>query len=127
MPATLRWVAATNGLGIPDPYDPKDALTLQAVYMRMLYKGNTRAATECGRWLFSLSDYNGGAGWRMRRQARSSAPGDYFVTSNINPGITAANQHENATYPRRIFLGQSRYSKYGVLPCQPSKTENAKN
>lgn len=119
MPATLRWVAVTNGLGNPDPFNPRDALTLQAVYMNLLHRGNAKADTECDRWLLSLSDYNGGAGWRMKRQARSSAPGDYFITSDINPGIAAGNQKENREYPRRIFLGQSRYSTYGVLKCQP--------
>lgn len=117
MPATLRWVASVNGLGNVDPYDPKDALTLQALYMRSLARGVTPVNSTCDRLLFALGDYNGGAGWRMKRQKRTATPGDYPSTSLINPGITAANQRENEQYPRRIYIGQSRYAKYGALEC----------
>lgn len=118
MPTTWRWVAVSNGLGVGDPLDPRDALLWQAVYMRTLEKNVRYADAPCDRWLFALSSYNGGEGWVRRRQAKSVYPKEYMTTSLINPGITADNQRENQEYPLRIYKGQSKYSEYGTLKCK---------
>jgi soluble lytic murein transglycosylase-like protein len=120
MPGTADWISGLyqSELGENMPTNPSWALRAQSRYMQFLYDRNRRSNTGCDRWLFSLSDYNGGAGWRQRRQARSSAPGDYEATADINPGITAANQRENAHYPR-VIVGrwQPLYLTWGPGVC----------
>jgi soluble lytic murein transglycosylase-like protein len=104
MPLTASWISGLyrSELGENQPNNPAWALRAQSRYMRFLYDRNPRANTDCDKWLFSLSDYNGGAGWRMKRQAKSPDPGSYEATADINPGIHPANQRENAHYPRVI-------------------------
>lgn len=117
MPATWRWIGASNGLGIGDPSDPKDALLWQAVYMNGIAKRTKAIATYCDRWLFALSGYNGGEGWVQRRQAKTPYASDYVTVSLINPGILPSNQIENQEYPRQIYRGQVRYAEYGSMYC----------
>lgn len=121
MPATWRWLGGAYGLGVGDPTSPADSLKWQSIYMRHLSVRVSPATTMCDRWMFALSDYNGGAGWRMKRQKRSATPGDYFPTSLINPGITPANQHENETYSRKIYASQGRYPTQPALTCDKEK------
>lgn len=119
-PATSDWISAkyATELGANQPYDPAWSLRALARYDKFLHDRVTAAVTPCDRMLFALSDYNGGAGWRMRRQARAKIPGDYATASVINPGIAAASQKENQEYPRRIvYRWQPIYAGWGPGVC----------
>lgn len=114
-PATARWIVEVfPALGSAAPLNPQWAIRAMVAYDNLLYKGQTQFASECDRWAFSLSDYNGGAGRRRARQRLSGSPEDFMTTSLINPGISEGNQRENQEYPRRIlFRWQPVYAGWG--------------
>lgn len=101
-PATAKWLSGAYGLGAAEPLSPSWALKALVTYDKALHDGANPADTDCDRWQFGLSDYNGGSKWRIRRQQSSPKPGDFAVTSAINPGISAGNQQQNQEYPFRI-------------------------
>lgn len=105
MPTTAKWIAeAYPGLRANAPYNPTWAIRALLQYDRHLWN-SIRADNDCERMAFSLAAYNGGLGWVYKRQARSPHPGLCLAgTCEINPGITASNQRENAAYPRRILI-----------------------
>lgn len=105
MPATAAWIGTTDpALADVVPFDPRWALLAQARYMAFLH-ARTDGADSCERMAFALAAYNGGLGWVQRRKAVSPDPLRCLdATCEINPGITPANQRENAEYPRRILL-----------------------
>jgi soluble lytic murein transglycosylase-like protein len=120
MPSTSQWISGLyrGELGANEPLNPAWALRALVRYDLWLYERVRVAHSPCDRFLFALSAYNGGLGWVNRRQARSPDPGDYGVTSEINPGIHPANQRENAEYPVRIvFRWQSLYLTWGPGVC----------
>lgn len=104
MPATATWIAgAYAALGPAAPFNPSWAVRALVRYDRHLWE-RLSAANRCERMAFTLSAYNGGAGWVQRRKRLSPAPGVCLgATCDINPGIKAANQRENARYPARIL------------------------
>jgi soluble lytic murein transglycosylase-like protein len=102
-PQTARWISGVdNSLGPAEPLSPKWALRALVTYDELLHRGASPAKTDCDRWSFALSDYNGGSGWRIKRQKMSPQPEDFAITSAFNPGISKANQQQNAEYPFRI-------------------------
>ena len=106
MPATARWIAEAYPADLhpPAPFEPAWSLRALARYDRFLFE-RVAGLDECERMAFAMSAYNGGLGWVNRRKAKSDTPSICFgATCDINPGITAANQRENAEYPRRILL-----------------------
>jgi hypothetical protein len=100
---TVKTAKAYGAKTIDDLLDPNWAIHAQVKYMHDLYNGQTHFNNDCDRIEFAFSDYNGGPGWRMKRQRRSPKPGSFLVTGRINPGITAANQKQNYDYPIRIM------------------------
>lgn len=120
-PSTAQWISKLfPELGTAAPLNPQWAIRAMVTYDNLLYKGQTQFDSECDRWAFSLSDYNGGGGRRRTRQRLSAVPGNFTVTSIINPGISEGNQRENQEYPRRI-LGrwQAVYKSWGGrLVCE---------
>lgn len=114
-PATAEWISGVYpSLGPAQPLNPQWAMRAMLAYDHRLYEGVTRFKNECHRWGFGLSDYNGGSGRRLARQAKSRDPADYFATRFINPGISGANQRENQDYPMRIlFRWQPVYAPWG--------------
>jgi soluble lytic murein transglycosylase-like protein len=105
MPATARDVGSRYIAGPVSAFDPRWAMQAQSFYMRDLARKFGHARNECERIAFALAAYNGGARWVQRRMAASPDPTRCLgLTCEINPGITAANQRENAHYPRRILL-----------------------
>lgn len=117
-PATATWISGAYRLGEPQPFNPSWALRALVTYDRHLWERIGTYDTLCDRMLFALSDYNGGPGWRMKRQALSLEPAIYVVTSRINPGIRPANQQENEQYPVRIvYQHQPLYSGWGRGAC----------
>ena len=119
-PGTAAWLAGLRtSLGPAAPLDPTWSIRAMVTYDKLLYDGVRIANTPCDRYLLSLSSYNGGDGWRISRQARSEDPGNWAVTSKINPGISAANQRQNASYPFLIIYKlQPVYKSWGgIMVC----------
>ncbi|CAG2132427.1 transglycosylase SLT domain-containing protein [Cupriavidus numazuensis] len=103
MPATATWAGQAGVDGPVQPLNPQWSIRAGVWYDRWLYDRVKTAATECDRWAFVLSSYNGGLGYVYKRQKLSAAPGSWPVTGQINPGIHPANQRENADYPLQIL------------------------
>jgi soluble lytic murein transglycosylase-like protein len=104
MPATARWIGSTDAaLASPAPLNPTWAIRALVQYDFWLSQ-RIKAQDDCQRMAFVLASYNGGLGWVYKRQARSATPGVCLgATCNINPGVTAASQAENAHYPQVIL------------------------
>lgn len=117
MPATARWAAAENAWGSVDPMNPAWAIRAGVWYDRWLFVRFPDAHTDCDRWMFALSAYNGGLGWVRKRQLASADPANYAATAGINPGIRPANQRENQDYAPRIVGRSVKYSAWGASPC----------
>jgi soluble lytic murein transglycosylase-like protein len=132
MPGTAKWAAQAGGFGIAAPLDPSWAIKAGVWYDRFLYDRVQAPKTPCDRWLFTLSAYNGGEKRVRDRQAQSVDPGSWAATGNINPGISAGNQSENAQYgPRIVYVLQPRFTTLGQPVCiaqaaqpQPVKNES---
>jgi hypothetical protein len=110
MPATADWMAELypRSLGPAQPYNPGWALRAMVQFDRWLYVRN-QANSECERWAFVLSGYNGGNGWVNRDRRLASAKGAdqlawFDSVERHNAGRSAANFRENRHYPRAILL-----------------------
>lgn len=105
MPSTRRWIIAQYPAELGgDPATSEWGIRALVRYDRHLYD-RLSGVDLCERFAFALSAYNGGWGWAIKRKQRSQSPEVcMFATCDINPGITASNQHENMMYPRRILL-----------------------
>ena len=125
-PDTAEWMAELYPVLDPvDVWHPQWALRALVRYDRLLWERYaTPAATACDRWAFTLSSYNGGAGWvqRDRRQCRASQrcpacdPARWWGHVEDTPDPRRADWavHENRGYPRRILLMlQPRYTRWG--------------
>jgi hypothetical protein len=110
MPATADWMAELypRSLGPAQPYNPGWALRAMVQFDRWLYTRN-QAISECERWAFVLSGYNGGNGWVNRDRRLASAKGAdqlawFGHVERHNSGRSASNFRENRHYPRVILL-----------------------
>ena len=110
MPTTADWIANAypKTLGNNEPYNPSWALRALVQYDYWIYQRINQTASDCDRWGFTLSAYNGGLGWvnrdrqRAKREYQDSA--HYWgVVENINGGRTSLNFKENRDYPIRII------------------------
>ena len=122
-----RWRADARGLyptalGTNQPFNPGWALRALVTYDRWLYDRN-QASSECDRWAFVLSAYNGGQGWVNRDRRLASASGAdplawFDSVERFNAGRSAANFRENRNYPRLILLRYERiYLQWGDGVC----------
>jgi soluble lytic murein transglycosylase-like protein len=120
MPKTAAWIVEMYPADLgrePQPFNAQWAIRAMVRYDRHLFE-RIDAHDDCHRMLFALSDYNGGSGWRARRQRRSPDPRDYFETHEINPGVAAWAQRENEAYPVRIvFHWAPEYAHWGPNAC----------
>lgn len=118
MELTAKWAGRASGYGEFDRANPLLSIKVGAWYDRFLYD-RVRYTKKCDRFGAMLSSYNGGLGWHDKRQDRAKHPDDFWSSvSLVNPGITAANQHENEAYPYRIiYIHQPMYKAYGPLVC----------
>lgn len=117
MPATAKWASTAGAFGSMDPFNPLWSIRAGVWYDRWLYD-RIKADTDCDRWLFALSAYNGGLGYVYKRQKLSKAPGLWDQTGTLNPGITPANQRENQAYGPRILLKhQPAFVAWGRPVC----------
>ncbi len=110
MPATSAWMAEVypDALGPAQPYNPGWALRAMVAYDRWLYTRN-QASSDCDRWAFVLSAYNGGQGWVIRDRSLASAQGAdklawFDAVERFNAGRSVSNFRENRNYPRFILL-----------------------
>lgn len=109
MPSTADWIAQLypNTLGTNEPWNPAWAMRAMVVYNRFNYQRIT-ADSDCDRWAFTLSAYNGGLGW-VQRDSRLAAsrglnPEVYWgAVETVNAGRSAANFRENRGYPKSII------------------------
>lgn len=124
MPGTAEWIAGLYpaALGTNQPFNPGWALRALVTYDRWLYDRN-QASSECDRWAFVLSAYNGGQGWVIRDRRLASASGAdqlawFDSVERFNAGRSAANFRENRNYPRLILLRYERiYLQWGDGVC----------
>ncbi len=120
MPTTATWISKLypNELGDNAPGNPMWALRALVKYDKWLYD-RVKGENQCERMAYALSAYNGGIGYVFKRQKLSPQPCICFgVTCEINPGITPANQRENAHYPKRILKElEPRYKSWGNGSC----------
>lgn len=110
MPATADWIAGAypKSLGSNEPYNPSWALRALVQYDYWLYQRVNKTASDCDRWGFTLSAYNGGLGWVNRDRQRAKreyqdATHYWGVVENINGGRKNVNFKENRDYPIRII------------------------
>lgn len=121
-PKTADWISGVyKQLGPSAPTNPSWAIRALLLYDKKLYDEVKVYSSDCDRYQFVLSDYNGGSGRRIRRQQLSSNPGNYPITGRINPGISASNQIENQSYaPKIVYQHQPIYAKWGTkMICMP--------
>lgn len=119
-PDTADWISKkyASALGTNQPYEPAWALRALAQYDKYLYDTMSFAATDCDRWAFTLSAYNGGAGWvnRDRVLATQNGADSRRWWGNVEHYTKRAAwaKKENRGYPHRILLLiQPRYTSWG--------------
>ncbi len=126
-PATAQWISGAypKELGHADAFNPEWAIRALVTYDERLYAGLS-AATECDRWAFALSAYNGGLGWVVRDRALCAAagctPAVWFGGVDSYTARSAAAARENRAYPKRIlFVTQHHYEGWGaIVSCSKS-------
>jgi hypothetical protein len=121
MPATAADIAKRYA-DAPQPFSPRWAMLYQSRYMKSLHD-SVSGRDDCQKYAFALSAYNGGLGWTLKRKKMSATP-DICLgkTCEINPGITWANQRENADYSRKILLSLTPMyyqALWGPAKCYP--------
>ncbi|MEJ0004431.1 MAG: transglycosylase SLT domain-containing protein [Pararobbsia sp.] len=118
MPQTAEWAAVAGQLGQANPMTPAWAIRAGVWYDHYLLV-RVRAATDCDRWNFALSAYNGGLGNVYKRQSLSAKPFSWDDTGYINPpGVSADNQQQNEDYSVRILMHwQTIFTSWGKTEC----------
>lgn len=128
MPSTARWLpAVAPEVGKPAPFNPGWSLRACVTYDKYLWdrlaaKGaQKKTLTPCDRMAFTLSAYNGGAGWTNRDRDLAAHkglnPDRYFGSvETVNAGRRASAKRENQRYVSFIFERQAAYIKAGWGP-----------
>ena len=119
MPATSKWIATQYPeLAANNPFNPSWAMRALVQYNHWHWQ-RIAARTDCDRWAFVLSAYNGGLGWVQRDKAKAKAAGVdpqryWGAVEHINAGRSRANFAENRGYPKQIiYRWQPHYIKDG--------------
>jgi soluble lytic murein transglycosylase-like protein len=120
MPSTAAWLAETHPeLGRPDSLNPAWAVRAMCAYDRWIWERVRGAASGCDRWAMTLSAYNGGLGWVVKKRAAAARlglePGAWWdQVEAVEVGRATANERENRGYSRLILLRhQSLYRAWG--------------
>ena len=114
-PDTAKWIAELYpDLGTADAFNPKWAIRAMLRYNKHLYSLFKDVTSECDRWAFVLSSYNGGYGWikRDRRIAISNGKDPTKWWDNVELYSSRAEWafEENRDYPRKIiYIRQELY------------------
>lgn len=110
MPATSDWIAGIypKSLGTNQPYNPSWAIRALVSYNLWHWDRITGTDSDCDRWAFVLSAYNGGLGWVQRDRKMATTKGldnsrYWGQVETVNAGRSAANYRENRGYPQRII------------------------
>jgi soluble lytic murein transglycosylase-like protein len=106
-PDTATWLPGVcPDVGKPDTWDPAWSLRAIACYDHYLY-ANVAGDSECDRWAFTLSAYNGGLGWVQRDRARAQAarldPDRWWGSVERTSARASWARTENRDYVRRIL------------------------
>ncbi|MBI2397717.1 MAG: transglycosylase SLT domain-containing protein [Xanthomonadales bacterium] len=106
-PATASWIPKVcPQLGAFDPWDAHQSMQAMICYDAWLLK-RVSAATECDRWAFALSDYNGGSKWRALEQRAAAEAGldrtRWFNHTATRRARSEAAWKENRGYVQRIL------------------------
>lgn len=116
-------------LGGAAPLNPGWAIRALVRYDRQIYLGRfvnaVPPASECDRWAFVLSGYNGGEGWISRdralcRERPGCDPARWFGHVERYTARSASNARQNREYPKRIELQyQASYRSWGgAVQCR---------
>lgn len=108
-PGTSAWIPSVcPELGPPDPWDANWSMRAAVCYDHWLLAHVGDADSECDRWAFALSAYNGGIGWVQRDKQRASAKGAdptrWFENVEAHSARAGWALKENRGYVRRILL-----------------------
>lgn len=120
-PATATWISQTYpDLAGNQPYEPEWAFRALARYDKLLYDHQQSATTECDRWAFTLSGYNGGEGNVTKDQRLAASKGRdshrWFDQVELASTRSASAFTENRAYPKRILLVlQPIYQSWGPM------------
>lgn len=113
-PSTAKWIAEIYpSLGAADVFNPKWAIRAMLKYDKHLYNLLGDSYSECDRWAFTLSSYNGGYGWVKRDKRLALAAGDDptrwwdHVEKYSNRADWAI--EENREYPKRILYRNQQF------------------
>lgn len=87
MPSTWKELSAKVGIK-SDPYHPRDAILLGAIYTRQQYDQFTAERTELDRKKLALAAYNCGLGCVLRAQGRSGGETAYILIAPYLPQET---------------------------------------
>lgn len=122
MPSTARWLpSVAPETGKPAPFNPGWSLRALCTYDKWLWD-RTGGVNDYERMAFTLSAYNGGAGWvnrdkKLARQRGLDAGRWFDHVATVNAGRRASAWKENRAYPRRILKErQYAYVKAGWGP-----------
>lgn len=122
MPSTARWLpSVAPGTGQPAPFNPGWALRALCTYDKYLWD-RMEAANSFERMAFTLSAYNGGAGWvnrdkRLARQKGLDSLRWFGHVATCNAGRRDSAFAENRNYPRLILKErQQAYIRAGWGP-----------
>lgn len=119
-PATEDWIktAYPKKLNSDGVFNPGWAIRAMVIYDRHIYHRIDNSATDCDRWAFTLSAYNGGPGWVNRDRAKCSNtkgcdPGRWVNHVALHSNRAAWAFKENRAYPKKIFAKQVNYEAWG--------------
>lgn len=123
-PATAEWISKlyADYVGAGNPFEPQWALRALVQYNKHLWDP-IKADTDCDRMAFTLSAYNGGAGWitRDKKKAKEAGLNDrrwFDHVETVNAGRAQWAFKENRDYPRKI-LNKHQYIYEGWGPITP--------
>lgn len=125
-PATAQWISGAYPaeLGENQPFNPVWALRALVQYDKHLWDRVT-GKDQCERMAFTLSAYNGGAGWVTRDKTLATKKGLdkerwFGQVETVNAGRAPQFWEENRGYPRVILLRhQALYESWGfAIDCK---------
>lgn len=105
---TARWIgqAYPEELGDVDVWNPSWSLRALSRYDKHLHERATFAASECDRFSFVLSGFNGGSGWWSRDRGLASKngadPSKWWGHVEFFSSRSKAAFNENRSYVKRI-------------------------
>lgn len=108
-PSTAKWLPEIcPELGAFDPWNESQAIDGAACYDAWLYARALPALSQCDRWAFTLSAYNGGERALRQERALAKAQGDdasvWFGSVETQRKRRADAYRENRDYVERILL-----------------------